>query len=243
VKKKFAVFDIDGALPRMSLFEQLVHVLVLYGKLDVGPAERIQNLLRGSRDLTDDETFKKHMDWSAELLFKNVQNGLSSQDYQKYIDIVVKKSIAQNYTYSTQLMQSFKRNNFFLIGLSTSEKRLVSTYAKALGFDAWLGQVEYIESSGKLTGEINTLSHPKEQILRIFIDKFELNPHGSTAVGDTASDIALLDMCENPIAFNPKQAMFRAAREKNWTVVLERKDMVYGLQKNGQKYVLETVNV
>jgi hypothetical protein len=42
--------------------------------------------------------------------------------------------------------------------------------------------------------------------------------------------------------FSAKQALFKVARENNWMVVVERKDMVYGMVKEGENYVLKQVN-
>jgi hypothetical protein len=42
--------------------------------------------------------------------------------------------------------------------------------------------------------------------------------------------------------FNPNQALFKVAREKGWMIVIERKDMVYGMIKEGDQYVLKQVN-
>jgi phosphoserine phosphatase len=62
------------------------------------------------------------------------------------------------------------------------------------------------------------------------------------AVGGTSSDIPLLKMVDQAIAFNPNQALFKAANENDWMVVVERKDVVYGLQKNGSTYELKQSN-
>lgn len=241
-KQQFAVFDIDGVLTKVSLLEQLIHVLVVYGKLDVGPAERIELLLRNVRDLVAEDNFNKHISQATSILFTNVQNGLSTQEYAKFIDIAVKKSIAQNFTYTIGLMQALKRQNFFLIALSHSERQLVATYARALGFDAWLGQISYAESNGRFTGEVNTLAHPKDAILTTIINKFNLNTEGSLAVGDVGSDAALLQMCASPIAFNPTQELFKIAQENSWMVVIESKDMIYGLENKNGLYTLTQMN-
>jgi hypothetical protein len=59
------------------------------------------------------------------------------------------------------------------------------------------------------------------------------------AVGDTLSDIGTLSMVERPIAFNPDQQLLAHAFDNNWSVVVERKNVVYGLSPEGGRYALD----
>jgi phosphoserine phosphatase len=243
MKKQFAVFDIDGTIARTSLLQQLVRILVNRGKLDIGPAEQIENILHDFRQRIADDNFGEYMKKAVDIMFQSMPKGITIEEYDEIIDVVVKTSLTHTYVYTRQLIQTLKHNNFFLISISGSELRAVSTFSKALGFDAWVGQVQYKNDGKKLTGEVQSLGQPKDKILQTIIKKFDLDTEGSMAVGDTSSDITGLQMVENPVCFNPNQALFKTAREKGWMVVLERKDMVYGMtQENGQ-YVLKQVNV
>lgn len=242
MKKQFAVFDIDGTIARTSLLQQLVRVLVTRGKLDIGPAEQIENLLHDFRQRIADDNFGEYMKKAVDIMFESMPKGLTIEEYDEIIDVVVKMSLTHTYVYTRQLIQTLKKSNFFLISISGSELRVVSAFSKALGFDAWVGQVQYLDDGKKLTGQVQALGQPKDKILQTIITKFELETRGSLAVGDTSSDISILNMVENPIVFNPNQALFKTAREKSWMVVLERKDMVYGMTLENGQYVLKQVN-
>ena len=242
MRKPYAVFDIDGTIARTSLLQQLVRVLVARGRLGVGPAQQIENMLHDARQRISDDEFGQCMKRAVDIMFANVPKGLSIEEYNELIDVVVKTSLTHNYVYTRQLVQTLKRNNYFLIAISGSEMRLVSTFAKALGFDAWVGQVQYLDDGKKLTGQIRALGQPKDVILRTMISKFNLLQESSTAVGDTSSDISMLEFVDSPIVFNPNQELFKHAKEKGWMTVIERKDMVYGLTKEGEQYVLSQTN-
>jgi HAD superfamily phosphoserine phosphatase-like hydrolase len=243
MKKQFAVFDIDGTIARTSLLQQLVRVLVNRGKIDIGPAEQIENILHDFRQRIADDNFGEYMKKAVDIMFQSMPKGLTVEEYDEIIDVVVKTSLTHTYVYTRQLIQTLKHNNFFLISISGSELRAVSTFSKALGFDAWVGKLKYKNDGKKLTGEVQALGQPKDVILKTIINKFNLDTKGSLAVGDTSSDITVLNMVENPICFNPNQALFKVAREKGWMVVLERKDMVYGMTLENGQYVLKQVNV
>lgn len=242
MKKPYAVFDIDGTIVRTSLLQQFIKVLVNRGKIDIGPAQEIETMLHDFRQRITDDNFGDYMKRAVDIMFESLPHGMTIKEYEELIDVVVKTSLTHTYVYTRQLIQTLKRNNYFLIAISGSERRLVSTFAKAMGFDVWVGQVEYLDDGTNLTGQVRPLGQPKEKILQTIIDKFNLENTESLAVGDTSSDTAILDMVEDPIVFNPNQALFVTAREKGWMIVLERKDMVYGLTKDGEEYRLKTVN-
>lgn len=241
--RQIAVFDIDGTIARTSLLQQLIRVMVNRGMLDIGPAQQIENLLHDFRQRIADDDFGDYMKQAVDLMFKSMPKGLTLEDYDELIDVVVKMSLTHTYVYTRQLIQSLKHNNYFLISISGSELRAVSTFSKALGFDAWAGQVQYANDGKRLTGEVQTLGMSKDKILDAIITKFGLQMKGSLAVGDTTSDLPILERVENPIVFNPNQSLFKVARDKNWMVVIERKDMVYGLEAVNGDYALKQVNV
>jgi len=242
MKRKFAVFDIDGTIARNSLLQQLVKALVSRGKLGIGPAQEIDFLLHDFRQKIADNNFGEYMKKAVAIMFKAMPKKLSLEEYDELIDVVVKNSLSHTYVYTRQLINTLKKNGFFLISISGSEMRIVKAFSRALNFDAWAGQVQYEHDGKNLTGSVQALGQPKDKILQTIINKFDLNTKGSMGVGDTSSDITILEMVENPVVFNPNQALFKIAREKKWMIVLERKDMVYGmLEENGQ-YVLKQVN-
>ena len=63
--------------------------------------------------------------------------------------------------------------------------------------------------------------------------------HDSIAVGDSPSDIAMLELVEKPIAFNPTGDLYELALEKKWPIIVERKNVVYDLRPHGDHYLLQ----
>jgi phosphoserine phosphatase len=58
-------------------------------------------------------------------------------------------------------------------------------------------------------------------------------------MGDTLSDVGFLEMVRNPIAFNPNRSLLDVARQRHWPIVVERKDVIYNLQRRLEDPVLE----
>jgi len=65
---------------------------------------------------------------------------------------------------------------------------------------------------------------------------------GSVGVGDSRSDATMLNLVEQPIAFNPERELFDYATRKGWKIVVERKNLVYELEKRDGKYQLVKTN-
>ena len=243
MSRQYAVFDIDGTIVRTSLMQLIVKELVNRGQLDGAAAGDIERLIHDARQRIADDSFGDYMHQAVEMLMQHSGGALSLAKYQEAINSVARSLTSTTYVYTRQLIDTLKKNNFYLIAISGSEKRAVEAVSAALGFDTCAAGVYYGDDGIKLTGKVERFTNKKDQILKTIIDKHQLNTKGSIAVGDTSSDIAMFNMVSQPIAFNPNQALFKIARDNKWMVVLERKDVVYGMQFEGDSYVLKSVNV
>jgi HAD superfamily phosphoserine phosphatase-like hydrolase len=243
VSRPFAVFDVDGTIARSSLLQLIVRELANRGHVSVGTAIAIEKLLNDYRQRISDDTFGAFMKKAVEMMFADMPAGLRSSEYDIAVQTVVSESIPNRYLYTSELVKSLKTRGYFVIAISGSEFRAVENFARALDFDAWLGAVKYRELGGMITNNIEVVPYKKNEILRGMIHKFDLDAANSIAVGDTSSDIPMFEMVSQPICFNPNQALFKAARERGWMIVIERKDMIYGLTKDGDHYTVSTTNV
>jgi HAD superfamily phosphoserine phosphatase-like hydrolase len=243
MSRQFAVFDIDGTIVRTSLLQLVVKELVNRGRIDGAAAGDIERLVHDSRQRIADDTFGGYMKQAVDMLLEHCGGTLRVSDYQEAVDAVAHTLVSTTYVYTRQLIDTLRKNNFYLIAISGSEQRVVQAVGKALGFDTCAAGVYYADDGTYLTGEVQQFEAKKDAVLQTVIEKHELNKKGSLAVGDTSSDIVMFNCVEQPIAFNPNQALFKAAREKGWMVVIERKDVVYGMQLENGQYVLKSVNV
>ena len=72
-------------------------------------------------------------------------------------------------------------------------------------------------------------STEKPIALAELVAKHGLSYDESIAVGDSESDIPMLEAVSTPIAFNPTKALYEHARAAGWKIVVERKNVVYEL--------------
>lgn len=111
--------------------------------------------------------------------------------------------------------------------------------AEYYGFDDYGGS-EYEVINGHFTGKKALLKKErKPEYLKELVAKHGASYDGSIAVGDSESDIPMLEAVEHPIAFNPTKLLFDHARAQGWKIVVERKNVVYEMEPTERAYRLK----
>jgi phosphoserine phosphatase len=108
---------------------------------------------------------------------------------------------------------------------------VLDKFCPRLGFDKVYGMLYEIGPQECFTGNVidEHLIFNKANIIRRAAEKEKLLLADSVGVGDTESDIPMLDAVEQPICFNPNAKLYAHAKRAGWKVVVERKDVIYEL--------------
>ena len=235
-KRRFAVFDIDGTLIRWQLFHAIVHHLGKRGYIPEAAHARIRAARAEWKRRTTDHGFgASEMVLVQEYIaaLKNIEQA----DYDAIVQEVFDEYKDQTFTYTRDLIAKLKTEGYMLLAISGSQFEIIEKLAQHFGFDAAVGAtLEQID--GKYSGVIDTPIFDKAAVLKRLIDEHDLTTDGSYAVGDSKSDVPMLEMVENPVAFNPDKEFFEIAKSHDWKIVVERKNMVYGLAPLDGRYVL-----
>ena len=235
--KKFAVFDIDGTLIRWQLYHTLVDRLARQNLLGADAHEVIhQARMRWKRRESEFGDYEKILISTYEAVLANIPTGA----FDKLVTQVITEYKDQVYMYTRELITTLKQKDYFLIAISGSQDELVQQVAQYYGFNAHSGS-KYLRESGRFTGEKVIASHHKKRILEELVAQYHLDFKDSIAVGDSKSDIPILEMVEEPIAFNPDHELFAASQKQEWKIVIERKNMIYRLEwRDGHYQLVET---
>lgn len=236
-KKPFAVFDIDGTLIRWQLYHAVVDRLAKKGLL--GP--NIHRQLKDARMIWKRRKHKNAFGQYEKTLIRLYDQSLpdlSISDFDKIVEEIANEYKEQVYVYTRDLARKLKKNGYFLITISGSHQELIEHIAKLYGFDAWMGS-KYMRKSGKFTGDKFVASENKKTILQKLIKKHNLTLQDSFGIGDSKSDISMLEFVERPIAFNPDAILFKTAINNGWNIVVERKNVIYELNYKNGKYELD----
>lgn len=234
--KKFAAFDIDGTLVRWQLFHTIVDQLARQNSINLDEHARMTDLFDMWKKRTDSDSFAIYEKATLHTWYALLKN-LSYDEYLKAVDIVFETHKDSVYTYTRDLIKNLKTEDYFLVAISGSHQEIVDKIAEYYQFDFAVGSI-YPTEKGAFTGDETTPVTDKGAVLKQVIAQHHLTLDESIAVGDTASDAKMLALVETPIAFNPNQSLLKIAHSNKWKIVVERKNVIYELEADKNKYYL-----
>jgi HAD superfamily hydrolase (TIGR01490 family) len=234
--RKFAVFDIDGTLIRWQLYHAIADHLVRLGFVAPVEFEPMKTARMDWKRRAQDASFRSY----EEALIRSyevVLARLAPSQLEKAVESVFDEYKDQVYVYTRDLIKELKTRGYLLFAISGSQTEIVEKIADYYGFESYLGTV-YELKNDRFTGKKLVHAHHKDRALKQLMKEFNLSQAGSIAVGDSASDIKMLELVEQPIAFNPETELYNYSRARGWKIVVERKNVVYELEEGNGSYLL-----
>lgn len=237
MSKKFAVFDIDGTVIRWQLYHAIVGQLAKQGALFPELSDEIREARMTWKKRQASDSFSQY----ERVLVKNYTRAIteiSVAEFELAVEEVFETYKDQVYTYTRDLIKCLKAKGYLLFAISGSQQQIIAKFGDYYGFDEVVGS-QYEAKDGKFTGKAAIPAiDGKGVILKKLAEKHAVTWRDSIAVGDTKSDVEMLELVEQPIAFNPEQGLLEIATEKGWEIVVERKNVVYELISDGSCYKL-----
>lgn len=228
-KLKLALFDIDGTVFRSSLFIELVNGLIKQG---IFPSEAKEVFLEAYDDWQNREgDYETYIGGTIKAFMQYIKGA----PYGAVVDVgrtVVATQHKKVYRYTRGLIKSLKSQGYYVVAISNSPKFILDDFCEQYGFSKVYGRYYEIGPQDCFTGVVleEHLIKNKANILKRLLDNEpNLTLEDSVAVGDTESDIPLLEAVAHPICFNPNQKLYQVAKRNKWEVVVERKDVIYYL--------------
>lgn len=239
-EKSFAVFDVDGTLIRWQLYHAIADSLVKLGFIAPVKFQSIKDARMVWKRREGDESYKEY---ETELmkLYQDIISEITVEQFEKTTAAVFEEYKDQVYTYTRDLLNNLKKKKYLLFAISGSQAQIISKMAEHYGFDDFVARVDE-QKNHRFTGRAETPIFVKDKVLMEMVTRNGASFKSSVAVGDTATDIKMLELVENPIAFNPNRELFEYAQSRGWRIVIERKNMVYELEKGNGKYQLAKTN-
>jgi HAD superfamily hydrolase (TIGR01490 family) len=238
--KKFAVFDIDGTLIRWQLYHALADRLAKLGHIDARVFQSITEARMEWKRRKHNEAFKEY-ELELVKLFERILKEINVGHFQEAANDVFEEYKDQVYIYTRDLIERLREEGYLLFAISASQAVLVQKIASYYQFDDFIG-AEYTEVSGRFTGEVKSIYGRKGAALKELAAKHHVGFGKSIAVGDSTSDVAMFELVEKPIVFNPEIKLFDIAQSRGWKVVIERKNVVFELEQQNGKYQLVKTN-
>jgi len=226
MKRKVAFFDLDGTLGRG---QQIVNFINLLCERGIYPME-----LRKKLDKTQNEWSNRTGSFS-DFIFEAVNifhQNIRGQNYNKFRELAEENAEnhwKQIYSFTSKLIDYLRAEGCFLVLISHAPKIIIHPFAKKYGFDKMYGRFLETDAQGNFTGGLlfEDMIIDKAKIVDHVIKKYNFSLVDSVAVGDSEGDISMLSAVERPLCMNPNSELYKYAKQKNWPIVVERKDVVY----------------
>lgn len=230
-KRKFAVFDVDGTIFRSSLVIALTEELIADGLFDKSVRAGYENERLAWQDRKG--SYETYIN-AVVASFMTHLRGVPYKAFESAGLRAVEQLRDRVYRYTRDLIGDLKRDGFYLLAISHSPKLILEPFCRHLGFDKVYGHRYEVGPEDRFTGEVLDvhLIANKANIVKRAVEKENLTLEGSVGVGDSESDIPMLELVERPICFNPNLALYKAAKRMGWEVVVERKDVIYEISDN-----------
>lgn len=224
--RKFAAFDVDGTIFRSSLLIELTEALIEAGLFPATVRADYHSPFQ--RWLDREDSYEKYLGAVIATFNKNIK-GIYYGDFAEVVKKLIAEKKNQTYVYTRELARNLKKRGYFLLAISGSPKGVLDNFCHELGFDKVYGRFYELGPGDRFTGQLvdEHLIANKASIIHRAIEKENLSLAGSIAVGDTDSDIAMLEAVAKPICFNPNAKLYRYAKLNQWPIIVERKDVVY----------------
>lgn len=227
MKKKLAIFDIDGTVFRKNLHFELIDELSWRGIFGKNARRVLVQIY--ARWLEHRGTYEEYRKKIVST-YAHELKGCRQKDIIKASRKVAEFNKNRVYIFARDLIKKLKKENYVIIAVSGSPIEVIKEYNKFLKLDEVFGSVYETDGRGIYTGhEIFEPVRHKGHLVGQYISEKGLTLEDSYGIGDTESDVSFLKMVARPIAFNPNLNLERVARRRGWKIIVEKKDVIYDI--------------
>ena len=229
-KDKIAIFDIDGTIFRKNLHFELINELTWMKVFPREARDQLSSVYSGW--LKHEGTYEDYRKALVALYAEHIK-ACSQEAVLEASKILIPFHAKRTYIYAERLIEKLRAENYHLLVISGSPIEVVEEYNRQyLKFDAAFGSVYEVDDQGLYTGKATfEPSKNKGSLVEQYLFEHKLTLADSYGIGDTGSDMSFLELVEHPIAFNPNQNLKGVAEEKGWKIVVEKKDVIYEINK------------
>ncbi|MEU3623210.1 hypothetical protein BS329_16980 [Amycolatopsis coloradensis] len=166
-------------------------------------------------------------DWSETDVSKFVRTvakalaGMPEQTAEKIAGQVLERDIAARlFPDAWRLILAHRRKGHLVALVSAATRFQVAPMAAELGVDHVLC-TKLVTRNGVLTGTVDgevVTGWAKEEALRKFAARHDVDLAASYAYADDAADVPFLDAVGHPCAVNPQPRLHQVAKERQWSI-------------------------
>lgn len=232
--KPFAAFDVDGTIFKSSLAEKIIEHGIEDGLFPAEPFNDVYESRRRSHETNNDETYQAYINKLVGTFTMQIA-GVEVERFDKVASSMIRKHEVRKFRLPRLIIQALEDSHLPIV-VSGSPDVLVRPFVADLNITTVYGST-YATDDGRFTGEAYGVGD-KAALLQKHVEAGDVIKQGSVAIGDTASDISMLDYADKPIMFNPSSMLMKHGEKEGWDKALEVKDSIVILSQtqSGDEY-------
>jgi len=222
-KLKLLLSDLDGTFIRNSMHDLLMNELFKNKIFNEKLFEQYNTLRDKWKTRKSHDSYEKFNSESVKIMVEN----LAGSDFvfiEKTANEIIDSSWEHTYVFPKWLYMEAKSFGYCIGAISHSPDFMVEMFCKKHKFDFWYGSLYEIDNNKKFTE--NIISFPKSETISKIKLENKYSFLESIAIGDTESDIPMLEAVTYPICFNPTKGLAMEAKQRGWPIVMERKNLI-----------------
>lgn len=244
-QRPIIAFDLDFTLHRGSLVVLLLQVL---GERGIIPRDVIEHASVLEHKTQVAQGLRRDYAYAMldQFISLNALEGIPEAQMYEIAEELLVEHRERTMLFSRLLLESAKKQGYVAVAISGSPKQIVDPFAKAWGFDDWVGTEFLVNDQGQLTGKADEwILHYKDKagVLERFVAKHNCTWKGSIAIGDSMDDASMMKSVEYPMAMNPSNELRHVCRELQIPFALEQGDGVLLMRSSAKDGYFQEVDV
>lgn len=218
--KPFAAFDVDGTIFKSSLAEKVVEGCIEEGVFLSEPFEAVYANKRRWQIDNNEGLYQAYLHRLVGTFVEQIA-GVEVERFDQVTEKMLQQQAVRKFGFPRMLMRRLQASHF-LLAISGSPNILVEPFLRDLDVSTTFGS-EFQVEDGRFTGEASSVGD-KAVLLRGLVERGDALREGSVAMGDTISDVPMLDFADVPLMFNASRTLTGYGSEFGWPRINEVKD-------------------
>lgn len=220
--RKLYVSDVDGTLERWHVGMKWMgalsdnHPAIKHLLQEAAPHLQAYKERRGSFN-----TFAEFV--VREFWTKRRYVGIRHEDSERAARTALQAGGDHFYVFTHELLFAAKDLGYATAAISGSPQDAVEVFLERFGVDIIRGTVHAMENGAYVDAPVaaEPVTNKGAALRDIIKELGDVGLDGSVAIGDSPSDIPMLEQVEYPICFKPNDELKKEAWARNWPIVVE----------------------
>ncbi len=235
--KPLAIFDLDGTFFRDSLFIVITKAMCNQEHEGGFPCCRLDHhkaIEKAELEWKNREgSYGDYLEVVFQIFCDNIQ-GVEKDKFEELSRKIIRSMYNRVHIFTRELF-NVCRENYHVVALTGSQVETVKVFHEFWPFDTIIGSIYEVDDKGFYTGVLkySPFKDKRAAVLNL-VNNDESLLKGSIGIGDSSSDIPMLEVVDKKILFNASNSLKKKIDKMaiDHISVIERKDSAWVIKDN-----------